>query len=1025
MRLAPLGRYVTPDEPTWVYRSIRFADALSDRDWAAIPPTGHPGVTTMWLGAAGVTMQRLLDPAGSAAHLDWIRRLDWLSPENGAAFRRLAFFLPWGRVAVALVTTLGLVILYPLLARLFDQRVALLAVGLLAFDPFLTGHSGLLHTDALVAIFCLLALATALNGLREPRRAAWWACAGFFTGLALLTKTPSLILLPFILSLIAAGSLRKPRTYLSFAIYLVLFVITVFALYPTLWVDPLRVVNTLQSLAGRHIETVQRPIFFAGRMIDDPGPAFYPVIFIFRVSPLVLIGLILGLVFLRRFPSERRFAFLLLLAFAVLFGAGMSLGAKKHDRYLLPAFPPLTLAATLGWEYLSGRMSKRWSSLTRLLILLAQLILALLFAAYPLTCYNPLLGGPHVAARLLTVGWGEGMGAAARHLNQMPDAPQLTVAAVSLPSFAPIFQGRAIPLNDAAVPLSDYIVTSAHSPLANLYPCHSHACIYTNAAPFEQSSYLAAHAGPDDLILLDADTPLARNDRYDGPGELLAAASLPNEIAVADWLAQQISDHEAIWLVASPGASPITAAHLRRRIEAVAAPVSTATVASAAITRFVPRSSPLSSHLSPYRAIFSSQLALVDSALPEAVAWPDLLQVTLRWQALSTPSTDHQIVAALRDGERRTWSTTESPLHNKVNFPTSAWTAGEWADATYALRLPPGIPPGRYTVEISLYDRATGAELGASGPDSVFQGTQVVAGEVTVTPPAAPPDAAALEMTERLGIPAGPLTLLGMDSPPAQVLSGDQLSFALFWQADAAPEADYRVCLRLTGSGNQDELEITLPLSPYPTSRWRSGDRFQSRYDLHVLPGLSPGHYNLTLDVLNPRNSVFGKNRVPLAAVDVLPRERSFVLPDEIPQRLDLAFGEKIHLRGYELTGLETTPGETLTLTLYWQADGPVGQDYTLFVHLLGADGLPHGQIDRTPGGGSAPTSSWAAGQVIVEQVVLPVAADAPPGSYRIAVGFYDTSYGDRLPATDASAQPLPDDQIILPLQITVTGDSQ
>ena len=77
LRLAPLGRYVTPDEPTWVYRSIRFADALAARNWADIPLTAHPGVTTMWLGTLGVTVHRLLDPAGSAAHLDWIRRMTW------------------------------------------------------------------------------------------------------------------------------------------------------------------------------------------------------------------------------------------------------------------------------------------------------------------------------------------------------------------------------------------------------------------------------------------------------------------------------------------------------------------------------------------------------------------------------------------------------------------------------------------------------------------------------------------------------------------------------------------------------------------------------------------------------------------------------------------------------------------------------------------------------------------------------------------------------------------------------------
>ena len=36
LRLAPLGRYVTPDEPAWVYRSIRFADQYSAVNIATI-----------------------------------------------------------------------------------------------------------------------------------------------------------------------------------------------------------------------------------------------------------------------------------------------------------------------------------------------------------------------------------------------------------------------------------------------------------------------------------------------------------------------------------------------------------------------------------------------------------------------------------------------------------------------------------------------------------------------------------------------------------------------------------------------------------------------------------------------------------------------------------------------------------------------------------------------------------------------------------------------------------------------------
>jgi hypothetical protein len=1017
LRLVPLNRYVTPDEPHWVYRSIRFADALSARDWAAIPPTGHPGVTTMWLGATGVAVQRWLDPAESAAQLDWIRRLAWLAPENGEAFRHLAFFLPWGRVAVALVTTLGLAVLYPLLARLFDRRVALVTVGLLAFDPFLAGHSGLLHTDAPLATFCLLALTAALNGRQEPRRAFWWVLAGLFTGLSLLTKIPTLILLPFILFLLAQSAIRNPQSAIVHSsLFIASLLLTIVISYPILWADPTIPLRTLSTFAERHIETVQRLIFFAGQMTRDPGPAFYPVVFLFRVSPLSLIGLVIGWIALRRFPPEHRFAFLLLIAFAVLFGATMTLAAKKHDRYLLPAFPPITLAAALGWEVLSRRVHEAWtssthSSFTHLLIPLIQLVLTLPFILRPLTAFNPLAGGSLVAARVLPTNWGEEMGAAACRLNQLPDADQLTVAASSVPSFASLFVGHTVPLDDNIAPLADYIVTAAD--------------IQTNTAPFEQADYLAAHAGPGDPILLDADTPLSRSGRYEELGMLLSAASLPDEIAVADWLAQQIPGHETIWVVASPGASPITAVHLRRQVEAIATPVNTVTVASAIITEFATRNSQLITPASSYRAAFGTQLTLVDGALPETVAWPAPLQMALRWQTPNRPKgapSDHQVVAALRDKEGHTWSTIELPVHNSVNFPTSAWAAGEWSDAAYELSLPPGIPPGHYAVEVSLYDKATGAGLGATGPDGVFRGTRVPVGEVTIAPPVTSPNTAALEIPEPLNIPAGPLTLLGLDPPPAQVLSGDHLPFALFWQADAAPEADYRVCLQLVGSDNQIGLETTPPLSLYPTSHWRARDRFQSHHNLHLPPDLLPGRFRLALNVLDTEGGSFWEQDQMLATVEVLPRECSFTLPDTIPHHLNLTFGETIHLRGYELDKTEATPGGTLALTLYWQADGPADQDYTLFVHLLGPDGLPRGQVDRIPGDGAAPTSSWAAGQVIVEQISLPVAADAPPGIYHIATGFYDASYGSRLLVTDAAGQPLPDDQAILPVEVAIGG---
>jgi hypothetical protein len=96
-RLAAIGRYVTPDEPIWVYRSINFREALLTADWAATLQSGHPGVTVTWLGSIAIQLQLWLDPS-SRIHLDWLDQIYWLSPDNADAFRHLSAFLTAARL---------------------------------------------------------------------------------------------------------------------------------------------------------------------------------------------------------------------------------------------------------------------------------------------------------------------------------------------------------------------------------------------------------------------------------------------------------------------------------------------------------------------------------------------------------------------------------------------------------------------------------------------------------------------------------------------------------------------------------------------------------------------------------------------------------------------------------------------------------------------------------------------------------------------------------------------------------------
>jgi hypothetical protein len=766
----------------------------------------------------------------------------------------------------------------------------------------------------------------------------------------------------------------------------------------------------------------------------DPGPAFYPLVLLFCGSPVALIGLIVGVASWRQLSPDRRFAFSALLLFVGLFTVAMTLAAKKHTRYLLPALPPLTLAAVLGTDKPMTRfISKplqRDATAPRLfpwLLLLPQAVIAFGFSAYPLTYQNPLLGGPLLASRVIPTGWGEGFGAAALRLNSLSHADQLTVATSSVPSFAPLFRGQTLPATSDGVPLADYVVTDSvadhgHDLAAsfsfNLPSRQQPTVVYTNTASLQQASYLSKQAGPDDLILLDAETPLRRH--YRGSARLLSAALVPTERELAAWLAQQMPGHDTIWLVASSAASPITAEHLRRQLDLTATLVGADTVASATIVEFIPRpDSEVLHSLAPYRAAYAGQLALVDAATPRVTAWPAPLETVCRWQALDSPPSDYLVVIHLRDATHHSWATRESPVRNDVNFSTSAWSPDEWSDATYKLRLPPGIPPDRYTVELSLYDLASGAGLAATGPDGDFLGLRVPVSEVAVAPPTRPSRVVELNIGQDLDVHAGPLTLIGTNQIPTQAHSGDLLSLELFWEAAAAPRADYRVRFRLLGSDGNVNGETIFQLSPYSTSQWRVGDRFRSHYSLRIPPETLLGSHDLAINVLHESGSPLLRADSSLAPIEISPRARSFALPD-IPHWLDVTFGGRIHLRGYALAPAEVDPGGKIPLTLYLQADGPTDRSYTLFVHLLNPHGDLIGQADVIPGNGAAPTTSWAKDQVIVQELELPVASDAQEGEHVIALGFYDAAYGERLPVAGTADFVLPQHRAVLPEEVTV-----
>ncbi len=104
-------------------------------------------------------------------------------------------------------------------------------------------------------------------------------------------------------------------------------------------------------------------------------------------------------------------------------------------------------------------------------------------------------------------------------------------------------------------------------------------------------------------------------------------------------------------------------------------------------------------------------------------------------------------------------------------------------------------------------------------------------------------------------------------------------------------------------------------------------------------------------------------------------------------------------------------PGDTISLTLWWQAQLNISKEYVASVQVLDAAGQMVVQQDHPPG--DRPTILWLAGDLVRDPYRLPLPINASPGRYRLLVNLYQTGapWGvQRLPVLDAQGR--------------VTGDS-
>jgi uncharacterized membrane protein len=117
-------------------------------------------------------------------------------------------------------------------------------------------------------------------------------------------------------------------------------------------------------------------------------------------------------------------------------------------------------------------------------------------------------------------------------------------------------------------------------------------------------------------------------------------------------------------------------------------------------------------------------------------------------------------------------------------------------------------------------------------------------------------------------------------------------------------------------------------------------------------------------------------------------------------------FDNEIRLSGFRLDSKRVLKGGTVVVDLSWTAQKKPSRSYTVFVHLVSAEGARVAQSDSMPANSSYPTTEWSVGDAVYDRHELTVAETALPGAYTFQAGLYDAATGERLPVFDAMGNP-------------------
>ncbi len=249
--------------------------------------------------------------------------------------------------------------------------------------------------------------------------------------------------------------------------------------------------------------------------------------------------------------------------------------------------------------------------------------------------------------------------------------------------------------------------------------------------------------------------------------------------------------------------------------------------------------------------------------------------------------------------------------------------------------------------------------------------------------------------------------LRGYELDSTTLQPGGYLTLNLFWEVINQPPGNFLLFVHLIDqeTGTLIAQRDTHPgLGSFPSSQWQPGDRFVDTIRLHASETMytpatadlqiglyAPGENSYRLGVAAADGTFLGDS-LPLSEIAVAEVGNWRADGQSFPNLLNQNFFNDLRLTGYEYNKRVLAPGESLEVTLYWEALRNAPPDYLVEVALCELP-CPEWQpalVTAVSPPPSAPTSSWQSGQIVADTHILPLSPDLSPNSYGIHVTLID-----------------------------------